>query len=144
MKHMPNPERNLRYFHISRTVEFLSDTRGRNWSTNRSSACVEFSRHHRTQTGGGRNAQINDLVGARYVKGLEVEGEAGFMEITVSDTGMGVSQEGMKRLFQPLFTTKVKGTGLGLVVCRNLTEANNGTRGQQWNDRGEKRIWRGR
>ena len=68
-------------------------------------------------------------LGARHVKGLEAEGDgdAGFMEITVADTGMGISEEGMKRLFHPLFTTKTKGTGLGLVVCRNLTEANNGT-----------------
>lgn len=31
------------------------------------------------------------------------------------------------KLFQPLFTTKAKGIGLGLVVCRNLTEANGGS-----------------
>jgi len=32
----------------------------------------------------------------------------------------------LQKLFPPLFTTKAKGIGLGLVVCRNLTEANNG------------------
>lgn len=32
----------------------------------------------------------------------------------------------MQNLFQPLFTTKAKGIGLGLVVCRNLTDANGG------------------
>jgi signal transduction histidine kinase len=50
-----------------------------------------------------------------------------FIEIAVADTGGGVSPENMKNLFQPLFTTKAKGIGLGLVVCRNLTEANGGT-----------------
>ena len=50
----------------------------------------------------------------------------GFVEISVTDTGVGISPEGMKRLFQPLFTTKPKGIGLGLVVCRNLVEANGG------------------
>ena len=32
----------------------------------------------------------------------------------------------MKKIFQPLFTTKAKGIGLGLVVCRNLMEINGG------------------
>jgi len=49
-----------------------------------------------------------------------------FIEISVADTGEGISPESMKKLFQPLFTTKAKGIGLGLVVCKNLVEANSG------------------
>jgi signal transduction histidine kinase len=49
-----------------------------------------------------------------------------FIAISVEDTGEGIAPENMKKLFQPLFTTKPKGIGLGLVVCRNLTEANGG------------------
>ncbi|MFA7060052.1 MAG: ATP-binding protein [Pedobacter sp.] len=49
-----------------------------------------------------------------------------FIEISVTDTGEGISPENMKKLFQPLFTTKAKGIGLGLVVCKNLVEANGG------------------
>lgn len=52
--------------------------------------------------------------------------DADFVEISISDTGVGITPEGMERLFQPLFTTKPKGVGLGLTVCRNLTEANGG------------------
>jgi signal transduction histidine kinase len=51
---------------------------------------------------------------------------ANFIEISVTDTGEGISAENMKKLFQPLFTTKAKGIGLGLVVCKNLVEANGG------------------
>jgi signal transduction histidine kinase len=50
----------------------------------------------------------------------------GFIEISVADTGEGISGENMKKLFQPLFTTKANGIGLGLVVCKNLVEANRG------------------
>lgn len=49
-----------------------------------------------------------------------------FIEISVTDNGEGMLPENMDKLFQPLFTTKAKGIGLGLVVCRNLVEANGG------------------
>jgi signal transduction histidine kinase len=54
------------------------------------------------------------------------DNEGSFIEICIADTGEGISAENMKMLFQPLFTTKAKGIGLGLTVCRNLTEANGG------------------
>jgi signal transduction histidine kinase len=46
--------------------------------------------------------------------------------ILVSDTGIGISEENMSKLFQPLFTTKAKGTGLGLAVCKRIVEAHGG------------------
>ncbi|MBU1108173.1 MAG: hypothetical protein KKB51_15985, partial [Candidatus Riflebacteria bacterium] len=49
-----------------------------------------------------------------------------FVEILVKDTGEGITPENMKKLFQPLFTTKAKGVGLGLLVCENLVKANGG------------------
>jgi PAS domain S-box-containing protein len=52
--------------------------------------------------------------------------ESDFIEISISDKGEGISPENMNKLFQPLFTTKTKGIGLGLVVCKNLVEANGG------------------
>jgi two-component system CheB/CheR fusion protein len=47
--------------------------------------------------------------------------------ITVEDTGVGIPEEVKHRLFQPLFTTKSKGQGFGLPVCRRLIVALNGT-----------------
>jgi PAS domain S-box-containing protein len=55
---------------------------------------------------------------------LKLDGD--FIEISVTDRGEGIPEENMRKIFQPLFTTKAKGIGLGLVVCRNLVESNGG------------------
>lgn len=52
--------------------------------------------------------------------------EAGLVRLSISDTGEGISPENRRKLFQPLFTTKARGIGLGLVVCKNLVAANGG------------------
>ena len=55
------------------------------------------------------------------------EDEAGEkVQVSVRDTGSGITPEQMAKLFQPLYTTKARGVGLGLVVVKNLTEANGG------------------
>jgi signal transduction histidine kinase len=46
--------------------------------------------------------------------------------IAVKDTGVGIPPENMGKLFEPLFTTKPKGIGLGLAVTKILAEANSG------------------
>lgn len=47
--------------------------------------------------------------------------------ISVQDTGSGISEENMERLFKPLFTTKAKGMGLGLAICKTIIENHLGT-----------------
>jgi PAS domain S-box-containing protein len=49
-----------------------------------------------------------------------------FIAIAVNDTGVGIPKENMPKLFEPLFTTKINGIGLGLVICKKLAEANGG------------------
>ncbi len=46
--------------------------------------------------------------------------------ITVRDSGVGIPPENMSKLFEPLFTTKARGIGLGLAVSKRLVEANGG------------------
>jgi signal transduction histidine kinase len=48
------------------------------------------------------------------------------VSISIQDTGAGISPENMERIFEPLFTTKPKGIGLGLAVSKKLIEANGG------------------
>jgi len=49
------------------------------------------------------------------------------VRIHISDTGCGISEDIMAKIFEPLFTTKSRGIGLGLSVSRNLAKVNSGT-----------------
>ncbi len=53
---------------------------------------------------------------------------AGWLHIDVIDTGTGIEPQHRDRIFQPYFTTKETGTGLGLFVCRNIIEQEFGGR----------------
>lgn len=46
--------------------------------------------------------------------------------IKISDTGHGIAQDKLSQLFTPYFTTKAKGTGLGLVIVQKIIEAHKG------------------
>jgi two-component system sensor histidine kinase HydH len=48
------------------------------------------------------------------------------VQIEVSDTGAGIDEENLSRIFDPYFTTKPSGTGLGLAIVYRIIEAHNG------------------
>lgn len=52
--------------------------------------------------------------------------DAGMVEVSVADTGSGLAPEVLRNLFQPFVTTKRKGMGLGLSICRTIVEAHGG------------------
>jgi signal transduction histidine kinase len=45
---------------------------------------------------------------------------AGGVDVTVQDTGRGIPPEILSRIYEPFFTTKASGSGLGLTICRSL------------------------
>ncbi len=83
--------------------------------------------------------QIHQVLRNLISNGVEAMPDGGTLEISaiantqdqtvrvsVRDSGSGMTPEVMEKLFQPLFTTKARGIGLGLVVVKNLTQANGG------------------
>jgi two-component system sensor histidine kinase AtoS len=50
-----------------------------------------------------------------------------YAQILVTDDGPGVADDHLPLLGEPFFTTKAKGGGLGLAICRQLAESNGGT-----------------
>ena len=66
---------------------------------------------------------INDD-GVITIRFIDIENE---VEIEVEDSGGGVSNEIISKVFEPLFTTKKKGTGLGLASCKSIVEQHGGS-----------------
>jgi len=55
-------------------------------------------------------------------------GNGEWLEISITDTGIGITEESKKRIFDPFFTTKKmgEGTGLGLAICENIIKEHSG------------------
>ncbi|HPE06949.1 MAG TPA: ATP-binding protein [Smithellaceae bacterium] len=57
---------------------------------------------------------------------VEMAAQKDFMDVTVSDTGSGIKEEDMPRIYDPYFTSKPAGTGLGLAVVQKVMDAHGG------------------
>ncbi|MDA0264430.1 MAG: ATP-binding protein [Chloroflexi bacterium] len=57
---------------------------------------------------------------------LAMRNDASQVEISFTDTGAGIDPEVVKRIFDPLYTTKIQGTGLGLALSQRIIEKHNG------------------
>jgi len=53
--------------------------------------------------------------------------ENGQVLISISDQGIGIAKKDIKKIFDPLFTDKEDGVGLGLSLCRELVTRHGGT-----------------
>ncbi len=68
-------------------------------------------------------AMQDSLVKRLYVAARETKAES--IELTISDTGCGVSPEDKEKLFLPYFSTKGRGTGLGLAIVNRIISDHN-------------------
>jgi signal transduction histidine kinase/HAMP domain-containing protein len=76
-----------------------------------------------------RNLVVNGLQAAapEGLVTVKAEQEGGMVLITVSDDGPGIAEEKRERIFDPLFTTKSSGSGLGLTIVQRVAEAHGAT-----------------
>ena len=59
--------------------------------------------------------------GSLSIKGIALEGG---VEVSVTDTGVGISPEDIHRILEPLYSTKARGLGLGLAIARAILDKN--------------------
>lgn len=58
---------------------------------------------------------------------LQAEREPGFVRLSIIDTGKGMAPDTLKKVFEPFFSTKRTGSGLGLPTTKRIIEAHGGT-----------------
>ncbi|MFQ5783100.1 MAG: PAS domain-containing sensor histidine kinase [Nitrosopumilus sp.] len=58
---------------------------------------------------------------------VTVSSDSEFVTIQVKDSGPGIPEENLEKVFEPMFTTKKIGTGLGLVICKSIVEQHGGS-----------------
>jgi len=77
------------------------------------------------------NIATNAIQGMPEGGKLTIDARKGdkFLEVAISDTGDGISEDVIGKIFDPLFTTRAKGIGLGLAVCKSIIERHGGAIG---------------
>lgn len=72
-------------------------------------------------------AMQDSLVKEIEIRSITVESDPELVEVSISDTGHGITPELKERLFLPYFSTKERGTGLGLAIVSRIVEEHRGT-----------------
>src|SRR5215468_9745350 len=71
-------------------------------------------------------AMSSTASGARVLQLRSEATETGGCIVAIEDSGPGIEPETLKRIFEPFFTSKSKGMGMGLSICRSIVEAHGG------------------
>ncbi|MGV8123180.1 MAG: sensor histidine kinase [Candidatus Xenobiia bacterium LiM19] len=74
----------------------------------------------------GADAVISTAEGPREIVITTGISEPGFITVTVSDSGTGIAEDDLERIFKSFFTTKPDGMGMGLPISRSIAEAHGG------------------
>jgi signal transduction histidine kinase len=69
-----------------------------------------------------------ETAGSRSIA-IRTARDAGFAELSVTDSGPGIAREKLGKVFDPFFTSKAEGMGMGLSIARTIVEAH---QGQMW------------
>jgi signal transduction histidine kinase len=62
----------------------------------------------------------------RVLKVHTDQAKPGLVHVSIEDTGTGIDPSNLHRIFQPLFTTKATGMGMGLSICQSIIESHGG------------------
>jgi len=69
---------------------------------------------------------MNDVADGQRDLLITTEDAEDCVRVEARDTGPGLSPENLKHLFEPFYTTKPNGMGMGLSICRSIVEAHGG------------------
>ncbi|MFB5626086.1 MAG: sensor histidine kinase [Nitrosopumilus sp.] len=58
---------------------------------------------------------------------VSISSDSDFLTIKVSDSGPGIPENNLEKIFEPMYTTKSTGTGLGLLICKSIVEQHGGS-----------------
>lgn len=74
----------------------------------------------------GRKKKLRPLTLPRQGEQALQQAPLDYLQIEIADSGPGIPENDLKKIFNPFYTTKTEGAGLGLSICSRLVEENNG------------------
>jgi signal transduction histidine kinase len=69
---------------------------------------------------------VHSMEGTGGVLNVKISPDSEYVKIEVSDTGKGISEENLPKIFEPYFSTKETGTGLGLAIVQKIVDVHHG------------------